>query len=323
MKIVILDGYTTNPGDLDWGSFASLGELTVYDRTAPGDIFERASDAEIILTNKTLITDTVMEGLPKARYIGLLSTGTNAVDLEAARKREIAVTNIPAYSTDSVAQLVFALLLELCMRTGLHDAAVHNGEWAGSVDFSFTKAPLIELSGKTMGIIGYGSIGRRVAAIADAMGMKVIASSRTPKTEERFADFRFTGLDELLEEADAVSLHCPLTQETKGLIGPEALKRMKRTAYLINTSRGPVLDEAAVAEALNTGRIAGAGLDVLSTEPPAPDNPLLTAKNCIITPHLAWATTEARARLIGIAAGNIRAFLNGKAINVVNAWYSK
>lgn len=318
MKIVILDGYTTNPGDLDWSRFTELGSFMVYDRTAPGEIFKRASDAEIILTNKTVITEAVMDGLPKVRYIGLLSTGTNAVDLEAARKRGIIVTNIPAYSTDSVAQLVFALLLELCMHTGLHDAAVHNGEWVRSEDFSFTRTPLMELAGKTMGIVGYGSIGRRVAAIADAMGMKIIAASRTPKTEDRFTCFRFAGLNELLEQSDVISLHCPLTPQTKGLIGTEALSRMKRSAYLINTSRGPVLDEAAVAEALNTGRIAGAGLDVLSSEPPLPDNPLLTARNCIITPHMAWATAEARARLIDIAAENVKSFIEGKPVNVVN-----
>lgn len=318
MKIVILDGCTTNPGDLDWGPIAGMGDLTVYDRTAPGEISERASDAEIILTNKTVISRNVIQGLSKARYIGMLSTGTNAVDLEAAREKGITVTNIPAYSTDSVAQHVFALLLELCMHTGLHNAAVHNNEWVRSADFCFMKAPLMELAGKTMGIVGYGTIGGKVATIADAMGMRIIATSRTPKEESRFEGFRFTGLGELLEQSDVISLHCPLTPQTRGLIGRETIARMKRTAFLINTSRGPVLDEAAVAEALNTGRIAGAGLDVLSTEPPLPDNPMLTAKNCIITPHMAWATAEARARLIGIAAGNIRAFIGGRPVNVVN-----
>jgi glycerate dehydrogenase len=318
MKIVILDGYTTNPGDLDWKEFSLLGDTVVYDRTAPGEILDRAREAEILLTNKTFLTEEILSGLPKARYIGLLSTGTNAVDLEAARRRGITVTNIPAYSTASVAQLVFALLLELCMRTGLHDRAVHDGEWVRSADFTFAKSPLVELDGKTMGIVGYGSIGRRVAQIASAMGMKVVASSRTRKEENGIEGFRWLELPELLAQADVVSLHCPLTPETKGLINADTIRRMKSTAYLINTSRGPVLDEAAVAEALKVGRIAGAGLDVLSTEPPSADNPLLAAKNCVITPHLAWATAEARARLIRIAAGNVGSFLEGRPVNVVN-----
>ncbi len=318
MKIVVLDGYTTNPGDLDWSGFHQLGEIVVYDRTSPVDILNRAENAEIILTNKTVMTDEILSQLPRARYIGLLSTGTNAVDLEAAARRNITVTNIPAYSTNSVAQLVFALLLELCMGAGLHNHAVHNGEWVNSADFSFSKKPLIELSGKTMGIVGYGSIGRQVAKIAHAMGMKVVVTSRTRKAEEEPEGIRWLELPELLAQADVVSLHCPLTPETKGLIGKQALERMKKTAYLINTSRGPVLDEAAVAEALNTGRIAGAGLDVLSTEPPSSQNPLLTAINCIITPHIAWATVEARKRLIKIAEDNVRAFIKGKPVNTVN-----
>lgn len=317
MQIVVLDGYTTNPGDLDWNDLYQLGETTVHDRTAPGDIIERARNAGIILTNKTLLTDEIMSKLPRVRYIGLLSTGTNAVDLEAAMRRGITVTNIPAYSTASVAQLVFALLLELCMSTGLHNKAVHDGEWVASTDFSFTKAPLVELTGKTMGIVGYGSIGRQVAKIAFAMGMKVVAVSRTREEENNIEGFRWLELSELLGQADVVSLHCPLTPETKKLINKEALELMKSTAYLINTSRGPVLDELAVAEALNTGRLAGAGLDVLSTEPPSPQNPLLTAKNCIITPHIAWATAEARARLIKMAVANVKAFIEGKAVNVV------
>ena len=318
MKIVVLDGYTTNPGDLDWNGLGKLGETVVHDRTPKDAIITRAQDAEILLTNKTLLTDEIMSKLPKVKYIGLLSTGTNAVDLEAAARRGITVTNIPAYSTSSVAQLVFALLLELCMATGLHDRAVHEGEWVASADFSFTKAPLVELAGKTMGIIGYGSIGRQVAKIASAMGMKVVAASRSKKEENSIEGFRWLDFSELLAQADVVSIHCPLTPETKGLINKEALDHMKSTAYLINTSRGPVLDEAAVAEALNTGRIAGAGLDVLSTEPPSELNPLLVAKNCIITPHIAWATAEARARLMEIAVGNIKAFIEGRRMNVVS-----
>jgi glycerate dehydrogenase len=318
MKIIVLDGYTTNPGDLDWNGFNEFGNITVHDRTSPGEIIERAKDAEILLTNKTVLTDEIMSKLHKAKYIGLLSTGTNVVDLDAARRRGITVTNIPAYSTASVAQLVFALLLELCMGTGINNRAVHDGEWVSSADFSFTKVPLVELAGKTMGIIGYGSIGRQVAKIASAMGMKVAAVTRSKKEENSIEDFRWLTLNELLSQADVVSLHCPLTPETKGMINKEVLSLMKSTAYLINTSRGPVLDEAAVAEALNSGRIAGAGVDVLSTEPPSPSNPLLSAKNCIITPHIAWATAEARERLMKIAVENVRAFIEGRRLNVVN-----
>lgn len=318
MKIVILDGYTTNPGDLDWKGFERLGEITVHDRTAPEDILSRAGEAEILLTNKTVLTEDVLGKLSKTRYIGLLSTGTNAVDLEAARRNNITVTNIPAYSTASVAQHVFALLLELCMRTGLHDRAVHNGEWVESADFMFLKSPLVELEGRTMGIVGYGSIGRRVARIAFAMGMKVVAHSRTRKDESDIGGLRWLELPELLAQSDVVSLHCPLTSETKGLINRETIGFMKPGAYLINTSRGPVLDEEAVADALNSGRIAGAGVDVLSTEPPQSRNPLLSAKNCVITPHIAWATGEARARLVRTAAANVEAFLAGSPVNVVN-----
>ena len=318
MNIVILDGFTTNPGDLSWDGLKALGNLTVYDRTAPDETVQRARDAEIVLTNKTVMTEEVMAQLPKLKYIGLLSTGTNVVDLKAAQKRGITVTNVPAYSTDSVAQMVFALLLELCMGTSLHNKAVHDGEWENSKDFSFTKSPLIELAGKTMGIIGFGNIGRKVARIALAMGMKVVVCSRTRKDDFDYGEIQWLELPELLRQSDVVTLHCPLTEQTRGLINKETIDCMKRTAFLINTSRGPVLDEAAVAEALNSGRIAGAGVDVLSTEPPSPDNPLLTAKNCIITPHIAWATKEARVRLIEIATANVRAFIGGKRMNVVS-----
>jgi len=318
MNIVILDAFTSNPGDLSWDGLAQLGSLTVYDRTRPDETVERAKDAEIVLTNKTVISEDVMSKLPKLKYIGLLSTGTNVVDLKAAQRRGITVTNVPAYSTDSVAQLVFALLLELCMKTSLHNQAVHDGEWVRSVDFCFTKSPITELAGKTMGIIGYGSIGRKVAQIALALGMKVAVYSRTKKDNFTGDGIRWLDFPDLLEQSDVVTLHCPLTEETKGLINKETIGRMKSTAYLINTARGPILDEAAVADALNSGRIAGAGMDVLSTEPPSPDNPLLTAKNCIITPHIAWATKEARVRLIDIAASNVKAFIEGKSVNVVS-----
>jgi glycerate dehydrogenase len=318
MNIVILDGFTANPGDLNWDGLSELGSLIVYDRTRPDETVQRAKDAEIILTNKTVISEEVMSKLPKLRYIGLLSTGTNVVDLKAAQRRGITVTNVPAYSSDSVAQLVFALLLELCMKTSLHNKAVHDGEWVRCDDFSFTKAPIAELAGKTMGIIGYGSIGRKVAQIALAMGMKVAVYSRTKKDDFITDDIRWLSLSDLLKQSDVVTLHCPLTDETKGMINKEAVDSMKSTAYLINTARGPILDEAAVADALNSDRIAGAGVDVLSTEPPAPENPLLTAKNCIITPHIAWATKEARVRLIAIATKNVKAFIEGKSVNVVS-----
>lgn len=318
MNIVILDGFTTNPGDLQWDALFELGNVTVYDRTRSDETVSRARDAEIILTNKSVITEEMMSKLPKLRYVGLLSTGTNVVDIEAAQRRGITVTNVPAYSSDSVAQLVFALLLELCMNVGLHNKAVHDGEWVRSDDFSFTKSPLVELVGKTMGIIGYGSIGKKVAEIATAMGMKVAVYSRTKKEEHSHEDIQYLELPDLLKQSDVVTLHCPLTDKTSGMINKEALDIMKSTAYLINTSRGPVIDEAAVADALNSGRIAGAGLDVLSTEPPSAENPLLTAKNCIITPHIAWATSEARVRLIDIAAANLKAFIEGKSVNVVS-----
>jgi len=318
MKIVVLDGYTSNPGDLDWDGFEQLGEVTVYDRTYPDEIIERSIKAEIVLTNKTMLTDEIMAKLPNLKYIGMFSTGTNAVDLEAARHRGIIVTNIPEYSTASVAQLVFALLLELCMHVDIHNKAVHEGEWVASTDFCFTKAPLVELAGKTIGIVGYGSIGRQVAKIASALGMKVVAVSRSQKEENSIEGFRWLKLPELLAQADVVSIHCPLTPDTKGMINKEALKLMKPTAFLINTSRGPVLDEAAVAEALNTGVIAGAGLDVLSTEPPSALNPLLSAQKCLITPHIAWATYDARARLMEIAVNNVRAYIEHRAENVVS-----
>lgn len=317
MKIVVLDGYSSNPGDLGWGRLERLGNLTVYYRTAPGELLERAAGADILLTNKTVLDRESISRLPKLRYIGVLATGYNVVDLEAAAQYGVTVTNIPAYSTDSVAQMVFALLLELCFHISMHDKAVHDGEWCRCGDFSFRKAPLIELAGKTMGIVGFGNIGRKVAAIAAAMGMKVIAHSRTEKDPLEIAGFKWAGLTELLTVSDVVSLHCPLTPETKGLINKETIRLMKKSAFLINTSRGSVVVEQDLADAINSGVIAGAGLDVLTNEPPEPSNPLLKADNCVITPHMAWATNEARARLIDIAAGNIEAFIQGNPVNVV------
>jgi len=309
MNITILDAHTTNPGDLTWAPLAALGALTVYEHTLPGEIIERAGDAEILLSNKTVLGRAEIEALPRLRYIGLLSTGYNVVDLQAARERGIPVTNIPAYSTASVAQQVFALLLELTNRTQLHSDSVRAGDWARSRDFSYQLSPLTELAGKTMGIIGFGRIGQAVAGIARAFGMEVLAYDPAQPLET---------LETVLRRADVLTLHCPLTDATQGLINRETLVLMKLGAILINTSRGPVLNEADVAEALRSGRLGALAADVLSAEPPPADNPLLAAPNCLITPHISWATKEARARLIDIAAENVRAFLAGKPVNVVN-----
>ncbi|MCL2105509.1 MAG: D-2-hydroxyacid dehydrogenase [Oscillospiraceae bacterium] len=321
MKIVILDGHTTNPGDLSWEGLAALGQLTVYEHTLAEQTVERAREAEIVLSNKTLLGAQLLARLPRLKYIGLLSTGVNVVDLEAARARNIPVTNIPAYSTSSVAQLVFALLLELCLHVTDHSRAVRGGDWARSRDFCFWSYPLTELAGKTMGIVGYGRIGREVAKIARAFGMKILACGRPARGAASNKEGEEGGLvsfEEVLRGADAITLHCPLTAETTALINKSTLAMMKPGALLINTSRGAVLHERDVADALVSGQLGGAGLDVLSTEPPSPDNPLLSAPNCLITPHIAWATVEARARLIEVAAENVRAFLRGQPFNVVN-----
>jgi len=320
MNIVMLDAYTTNPGDLSWDAIAAQGTLTVYGHTPAPLVVERARGAELVISNKTVLSREVIAQLPKLQYIGLLSTGYNVVDLEAARERGIPVTNIPAYSTASVAQFTFALLLELAMHAQAHSDSVHAGDWVRSRDFCYTVAELTELEGKTMGIIGFGQIGQRVAAVAQAFGMKVLACRRPSNTSEEVISptLRMTSLDELLRESDVVTLHCPLTEETQGFVNNAAIAKMKPGAFLINTSRGPVLNERDVADALRDGRLAGAGVDVLSTEPPSADNPLLGAPNCVIAPHIAWATKEARMRLVGIAAENVRAFLAGKPQNVVN-----
>ena len=319
MKIVVLDGYALNPGDLSWDPIKELGDVEIYHRTPDDLIIERARGAEILLTNKTPLTRETLSQLPDVKYIGVLATGYNVVDIDAAKERNIIVTNVPAYSTDSVAQLVFALLLEHCHHVQNHSNAVRRGDWSNSKDFTFWNYPLIELAGKTMGIIGFGRIGQKVADVAEVFGMKVIAHSRTITDQSHRKNFRWAqSLDELLQESDVVSIHCPLFEETRGLINMDRLKKMKKTAFLINTSRGPVVVEEDLAEALNKGIIAGAGLDVLSQEPPAKDNPLLTAKNCIITPHIAWATKEARQRLMKIATDNLKAYLEGKPINIVS-----
>lgn len=317
MKIIVLDGYTLNPGDLSWDALNELGEVTVYDRTSPDQVVSRAAGAEIILTNKTIVDGDTLRSLPALRYAGVLATGYNVINTEAARQLGIVVTNVPAYSTDSVAQLTFALILELCHHVQRHSDSVIKGNWSSSEDFSFRDYPLIELASKRIGIIGYGTIGKRVSNIAEAFGMDVLVFTR-PGAPDEDRKITFTSLDDLLTLSDIVTIHCPLTPETAGLISLERLRKMKRSAFLINTSRGPVVAEKDLAHALNEGIIAGAGLDVLSSEPPDKNNPLLTARNCIITPHIAWATFESRTRLMDIAVNNIRSFISGVPVNVVN-----
>ncbi len=317
MNIVILDGYTLNPGDLSWESLRSLGECTIHDRTALNDIVARARNSDIILTNKVPLTREILAQLPALKYICVLATGYNVVDIRAAKERGILVSNIPAYSTHSVAQLVFALLLELTHRTGDHSNAVRQGRWSSNPDFSFWDVPLIELKGKTFGIVGFGNIGKAVAAIASSFEMKVMISTRSRHSSAE-SKFEFTDTESIFRQSDVVSLHCALTDETYRLVNTARLSAMKQSAYLLNTGRGDLVDERALADALNRGAIAGAGLDVLSSEPPSKENPLLTAKNCIITPHIAWATLASRQRLMDTAVSNVRAFINKRPINVVS-----
>ncbi|MBV8818000.1 MAG: D-2-hydroxyacid dehydrogenase [Acidobacteriaceae bacterium] len=314
-KIVVLDGYALNPGDLSWSGLESLGELQVFERTAESEVVARAEGAEVVLTNKAPLTASALAALPGLRYIGVLATGYNIVDVKAAAARGVTVTNIPSYGSASVAQFAIALLLELCHGVGLHAEAVRAGEWTRIPDWCFWKSPQVELHGKTMGIVGFGRIGRQTGRIAKALGMRLIAadSNRTEAPE----GVHWRGVEELLAEADVVSLHCPLFPETRGLIDARRLRLMKPSAFLINTSRGPLVVEQDLADALNEGRLAGAGLDVLSVEPPVQGSPLFTARNCIVTPHIAWATREARARLMNTAVENLAAYFSGKAVNVV------
>lgn len=318
MRIVILDGYTLNPGDLSWNELESLGQLTVYDRTPEQLILERAREAEILFTNKTPLSGATIDELPALRYIGVLATGYNVVDTQAAKRRGVPVTNVPSYGTESVAQMVFAHILELTRNVRHHSDSVREGRWAAAEDFCFWDTPQMELTGKTMGIVGFGRIGRAVGRVAVAMGMTVVAHDAQPGAAPEWPGFRWLGLEDLLRESDVVSLNCPLFPETRGMMDARALALMKPTAVLINAARGPLVVDRDLADALNAGRIAGAGLDVLSEEPPSPDNPLLTAKNCRITPHIAWATREARSRLMHTAVGNLQAFLDGASQNVVN-----
>lgn len=317
MKIVVLDGYTLNPGDLSWADLQALAPCTVHDRTPPGEVAARCADAEIVITNKALLPREVIATLPKLKFISVTATGHNIVDTAAAKERGVPVSNVPLYGTRAVAQFTIALLLELCHHVGAHAASVRAGDWVKSADWCYARTPLLELDGLTFGVVGWGRIGQATAEIARALGMKIIAASRTPKPPKDGVEF--VDLDTLFRRADVVSLHCPLTPETKGLVNAARLALMKPSAFLLNTSRGPLLDEAAVAEALNNGRLAGAGLDVLSTEPPKAENPLLAAKNCLITPHQAWAAKAARARLMETTVANVKAFLAGSPQNVVNS----
>ena len=317
MKIVMLDAYTTNPGDLSWDNFKALGDLTIYDRTPSDKIIERAKEADILITNKTPVTKEIIDSLPNLKFIALMSTGYNIVDYIYLKEKGIPVSNIPSYSTDAVAQLVMSFILELAMNVGLHSESVKNGEWSACADFCYWKSPLTELTGKTLGIFGLGKIGKAVAERAKAFGINVIAY--TPRIHGDEPEYiKLVTLDEMLNLSDIVSMHCPLTPETEGVVNRDFISKMKDGAYFINTSRGTVVDEYALADALNSEKLGGAGLDVLSTEPPKKDNPLLSAKNCFITPHIAWASFETRKRLVSILYNNIQAFIDGKPQNVIN-----
>lgn len=320
MKIVVLDGHALNPGDLSWQGFEAYGEVEVYDRTSytnKQEIIERIGSAEAILTNKTPIDEEVLAAVPQLKYIGVVATGYNVVDIAAARKRGIPVTNIPAYGTDAVAQSTFALLLEIANQVGVHNQSVHQGDWQNSIDFTYWKTPLMELRGKTIGLIGYGEIAQATATIAHAFNMQVIYwNHRAKEAQAEWA--QQVSLEELYHQSDVISLHVPQTAETEQMINQEAIQQMKDGVILLNTARGGLLDEAAVAEALNAGEIYAAGVDVVSKEPMAADNPLLKAKNCFITPHIAWAPVETRERLMGIAVDNFAAFIHGTEKNVVN-----
>lgn len=317
MKMVILDGHALNPGDLSWEGLAALGDLTVYEFSSPEEVPERAAGAELLFINKVMLSAGLLEALPKLRYIGVFSTGVNVVDLAAAHRLGITVCNVPDYSTDSVAQLTMALLLEICHEVGLHSASVHAGDWSASPCFCYWKTQQLELAGKTMGLIGGGAIGKRVAAAAQAFGMNVLVYGPRPHPEWALLGMRSVPLETLLAESDVVSLHCPLSEQTRHLINADTIARMKDGAILLNTARGAILDETAVADALRSGKLLAAGMDVLSEEPPRPDNQLLSAPHCFVTPHIAWASLEARTRLLRIAIENVRAFLNGTPQNVV------
>ncbi len=317
MRIVVLDGYTLNPGDLNWEAMHALGQCTIHERTAACDVVARVQDAEVVFTNKTMIDGDALRSLPKLRYIGVLATGYNIVDVQTAIAQNIVVSNVPTYGTRSVAQHVFALLLELTQHVGHHSNTVREGRWTRSLDFCYWDYPLVELDGMMMGIVGIGRIGQAVSDLATAFGMKVLAYSRQP-SPSLASNIQTVDLDRLFAKSDVVSLHCPLNAESKGIVNARNLAMMKRSSFLINTSRGLLVNEIELAAALNSGQIAGAGLDVLSVEPPSTENPLLRARNCLITPHIAWATQAARERLMKIAVENLRCYLDGHPVNVVD-----
>ena len=323
MEIVILDGYTLNPGDLSWDEIGKLGALTVYDRTAPNEIVGRAKKAEIILTNKAPVSAITLGKLPDLKFITVMATGYDIVDIAAAGCRSIPVSNVPEYGTDSVAQFVFALILELCHHLGAHQQAVQSGEWTEAPDWCFWKAPQLLLKDKKLGIVGFGRIGRRVGELAHAFGMEVMAFDPQSQTSPAYAPFHWTSLKEVFAEADVVTLHCPQTRDNAGFVNDKLLALMKKEAFFINAARGGLVNENALAQALNNGRIAGAAVDVVSIEPIQPDNPLLSAQNCLISPHIAWATLGARQTLMAETIKNIKAFISGNSINVVNKEYLK
>jgi glycerate dehydrogenase len=318
MKIVILDGYTINPGDLSWSALNRYGELTVYDRTLKELIVSRIGDAEAVLTSKCILSAEVLEQCPGVKYIGVLATGYNMVDLSYATEHGILVTNIPTYSTESVAQFTFSLLLEICNRIGVHNESVHAGRWQGSVDFCYSLTPHIELSGKVFGIVGFGSIGRQAAKIAEAFGMQVLITSNYPDPSFETDRIRFASMAELFASSDVISLHCPLTEDNRGFINRHSISEMKDGVILLNTSRGPLILDYDLADALRSGKVSAAGLDVLTTEPPRSGNPLIGLPNCIITPHIAWITKESRIRLINTAVANLDAWQAGASINSVS-----
>lgn len=318
MKIVVLDGHTENPGDLSWGGFEALGEFTCYDRTPADQILSRIGDAEIIITNKTPITRATLEACPNMKYVGVLATGYNVVDVAAAKEHGVAVTNIPTYGTDSVAQFAFAMLLEICHHVQHHSDAVHEGRWEHNQDWCFWDYPLIELAGKTMGIIGYGRIGQSTGRLAQAFGMKVLANDTFQNPALENENCRYVERDELFRESDVIALHCPLFPDTEGIINRDTIAKMRDGVIILNNSRGPLIVEQDLADALNSGKVAAAAVDVVSTEPIRGSNPLLSAKNCLITPHISWAPKESRERLMNIAVDNLRAFLEGNPVNVVN-----
>lgn len=318
MKIVVLDGYTLNPGDISWEGMEALGEVTVYDRTKPEEVVERIGDAEVVYTNKTPITRETLDQCENIRFIGVLATGYNIIDIEAAKEKGIPVSNIPTYGTAAVSQFAIALLLELCHHIGEHSDAVKNGEWTSNPDWCFWKYPLVELAGKTMGIVGFGRIGQDTGKIAQALGMKVLAFDAYKRPELESETCRYADLDTLLAESDVISLHCPLFPDTEGIINKDTIAKMKTGVMIINDSRGPLIVEEDLRDALNSGKVAGAALDVVSTEPIKMDNPLLSAKNVILTPHIAWAPKESRQRLMDIAVENLQCFVDGAPQNVVN-----